>query len=288
MDTPAAPASPPSLFAARLRPYVAVFASRVAQMLQYRSAALAGFATQCWWGAIKVMVLAAFYAGASAPPPMSLADAITYTWVGQALFVLLPWTGDPEFAGAVRSGSVAYDQLRPIDCHALWFARSAGWLVARTVPRAALMLAVAGLLFPLAGLSRWAWHAPATPAAAACFALSIGLAVMLSAAIVVLVDVAVLASLNERGIYVLMMPLVLVFSGNMLPLALFPDALQTLMRWQPFAGLLDVPMRLYAGRLAGAEALVALARQAGWVALLIVAGRWMMARTLRALQVQGG
>ena len=32
-------------------------------MLQYRAAALAGFATQCWWGAIKIMVFAAFYGG---------------------------------------------------------------------------------------------------------------------------------------------------------------------------------------------------------------------------------
>ena len=50
----------------RLRPYRAAFASRFLQMLQYRTAAWAGFATQCWWGGIKVMVLAAFYGSASA------------------------------------------------------------------------------------------------------------------------------------------------------------------------------------------------------------------------------
>ena len=57
-----------------LRPYRAAFASRFLQMLQYRSAALAGFGTQCWWGGIKVMVLAAFYGSAAtaAGAPMSL------------------------------------------------------------------------------------------------------------------------------------------------------------------------------------------------------------------------
>ena len=49
-----------------LRPYKAAFASRFLLMLQYRTAAYAGFATQCWWGAIKTMVLAAFYGSASA------------------------------------------------------------------------------------------------------------------------------------------------------------------------------------------------------------------------------
>ena len=47
-------------FRVAARPFVAAFMSRFLQMLQYRAAALAGFATQCWWGGIKVMVFAAF------------------------------------------------------------------------------------------------------------------------------------------------------------------------------------------------------------------------------------
>jgi ABC-2 type transport system permease protein len=272
----------------RLRPYAAAFGSRFSLMLQYRSAALAGFATQCWWGGIKVMVLAAFFRGSTAPAAMTLAEVITYTWVAQALFVLLPWTGDPEVAAAVRSGSVAYDRLRPVDCYALWFARAAGWLVARALPRAGLMLAMAALLLPLVGLGDWAWRPPASIAAGAFFAASLVLAVLLAAAIVVLINVAVLSSLDERGINLLMIPLILLFSGNMLPLLLFPDAVQALMRWQPLAGLLDIPLCLYFGHLAGVDAWAALMRQAGWIAVAVVAGRLTMARTMRALQVQGG
>ena len=44
-----------------MRPYRAAFAARFQLMLQYRAAALAGFATQCWWGGLKVMIFAAFY-----------------------------------------------------------------------------------------------------------------------------------------------------------------------------------------------------------------------------------
>ena len=99
-----------------LRPYVAAFASRFLQMLQYRSAALAGFATQCWWGGIKVMVLAAFYAQGAhdAAAPITLADAITYTWIAQGLLALMPWTVDPEVAAAVppRRRNFA-DSFRP-------------------------------------------------------------------------------------------------------------------------------------------------------------------------------
>ena len=58
-----------------VRPYAAAFTSRFLLMLQYRAAALAGFATQCWWGGIKVMIYSAFFAAApaaAAGAPMSL------------------------------------------------------------------------------------------------------------------------------------------------------------------------------------------------------------------------
>ncbi|RZI63692.1 MAG: ABC transporter permease, partial [Variovorax sp.] len=107
---------------ARLRPYRAALSSRFLQMLQYRSAAIAGFVTQCWWGGLKVMVLAAFYrsAGGSAGASLSLGDAVTYVWLAQGLLALLPWMGDPEVAQAVRTGSVVYDRLRPVDHYTLW------------------------------------------------------------------------------------------------------------------------------------------------------------------------
>lgn len=276
-----------------VRPYRAAFTSRFLQMLQYRTAALAGFATQCWWGGIKVMVLAAFYGGAatSAPTgslPMTLAHAVTYTWLAQGLLALLPWGGDPEVAQAVRTGSVAYDRLRPVDAYALWYARSAGWIAARVLPRLALMVAFAGVALPLAGWGQWGWQPPAGVAAALAFGLSAVLALLLSTALVMLLNVAATAALNERGINAFATPLVVVLSGNLLPLPLLPESWQTALLLQPLAGLMDIPMRLYTGRLAGWPAAGGLALQAGWTIALIALGRLAMSRTMRRLEVQGG
>jgi ABC-2 type transport system permease protein len=106
-----------------VRPYAAVVRTRFALLLHYRAAALAGFVTQCWWGAVKVMVLAAFFRGATATP-MSLRQAIDYMWLGQAFLMLLPWAADPEMGRMVRSGDVMFERLRPVDTYALWFARA--------------------------------------------------------------------------------------------------------------------------------------------------------------------
>jgi ABC-2 type transport system permease protein len=274
-----------------VRPYVAAFASRFLQMLQYRTAALAGFATQCWWGGIKVMVFAAFYGGtaiAGASTSMSLAQAITYTWLAQGMLVLMPWLGDPEVAQAVRTGAVAYDRLRPVDAYALWFARSAGWIAARLLPRLALMAAFAAVALPLAGLGEWAWQLPPSVAAGAAFLLSAGLALLLSTAMVMLLNVATTAALNERGINAVATPVVIVLSGNLLPLALLPDAWQTALLVQPLAGLMDIPARLYFGQLGGWHAAGGLGLQCFWIVVLVALGRFAMGRTMRNLQVQGG
>lgn len=272
-----------------LRPYGAAFASRFLQMLQYRTAAYAGFVTQCWWGGIKVMVLMAFYNGASgADAPMSLAQAITYTWLAQGLLALLPWLGDPEVAQAVRTGAVAYDRLRPVDAYGFWFVRSAGWTAARVLPRAALMLAFAGVALPLAGFGEWAWQPPAGMAAGIGFTVSVLLALLLSTSMVMLLNIATVSALNERGINALAAPLVIVFSGNLLPLALLPDAWQTALLLQPLAGVMDIPARIYFGEFSGAAVLGGLALQAAWMAAIVLAGRVAMGRTMRRLEVQGG
>src|ERR1700754_2223490 len=118
------------------RPYVAAFSTRFLLLLQYRAAAIAGFATQCWWGAIKVMIYAAFFRAspAAAAAPITLSEVITYTWLAQAFLTLGAWSSDPEVGLMVRSGAVGHDRLRPVDTYALWFARAAGWMTSRALP----------------------------------------------------------------------------------------------------------------------------------------------------------
>jgi ABC-2 type transport system permease protein len=271
-----------------LRPYRAMLVSHFQLMLQYRAAAVAGFATQCWWGAMKVMILAAFYAGQAGAAPMPLHDAVDYIWLGQALLALLPWSGDGQVAEAVRTGAVAYERLRPADTYLLWFARSAGGMVARVLPRAALMVAVAAVALPLLGLSAWSLRPPPSLEAAGLFALSLTAVLLLSSAIRTLLTIIVVATLNERGPNTLAMPLVNILSGSIVPLAFFPDWLTPALRLQPLAGLVDIPFRIYLGELSGTAALGGVCLQMGWSAVIALAGRAWLESAMARLQVQGG
>src|SRR3954471_19090394 len=178
------------------RPYVAAFSARFLLMLQYRAAAFAGFLTQCWWGAIKIMVYAAFYR-ASAPsthPSITLAQVATYTWLNQALLALMPWGCDPEVAAAMRTGVVSYDRLRPVDAYALWYARAAAFLTSRATPRAVLMALVAGFGVRMLGVRELSWAPPPNVTQAALFVLSLVLTVCLSSAFIMLLNVAVVVT----------------------------------------------------------------------------------------------
>ena len=272
---------------AALRPYVAVLRTRFALILQYRAAALAGFGTQCWWGAIKLMVFAAFYRGAESLP-MTFGQTVDYIWLGQAFLLLQPWGADLDVVSMVRSGDVALERLRPVDTYALWYARAMARRTANPFMRSIPMIITAGFLLPLFGLSKWALSPPASAEAAAMFAVSLALAVGLSSAISTLMDAWTVAALSERGVNSIVGGLVIVFSGGLIPLPLFPDWLQTVLRFQPFAGLADIPFRIYGAHLTGGAALVGLATQATWIVVLVVVGHMTMTRVMSRVQVQGG
>jgi ABC-2 type transport system permease protein len=272
------------------RPYVAAFSARFLLMLQYRAAAIAGFLTQCWWGAIKIMVYAAFYRASSPSthPVMTLAQVATYTWLNQGLLALMPWGCDPEVALAMRTGVVMYDRLRPVDTYSYWYARAAAFMTSRALPRAILMLLVAGVGMRVLGFRELSWAPPANAAPGALFVLSLVLMVSLSSAFMMLLNVAVVVTLNDRWVSQSMNPLLVVLSGSLVPLALYPDWAQRALFVQPFAGVVDIPFRIYSGNLAGALAYEGLALQAFWTVVLTLVGRTWMDRVMRRLEVQGG
>jgi len=178
--------------------------------------------------------------------------------------------------------------LRPGHALGFLFARGLGGLVARTRPGATLLVSVAALGLPLVGAQRWALRAPDSAAAAVYFAVSLGLAALLASAVLTLTSAAVIALRTERGVVALVPSIVIVFSGNLLPLSLFPDSLAALLLLQPFAGLLDIPIRLYTGQVSGAPGVALLGLQLAWLLLLVWLGRWAVARALARLEVHGG
>ena len=257
-------------------------------MLQYRAAAVAGFATQCWWGIIRVMIFAAFFRSSRAHQPLDLAQAVTYTWLAQAFLVMLPWYADPDVTAMVRSGDVSYDRMRPLDTYFYWYARSIAWTLARVIPRAAMMFALAALIIPLLGLGAWSMRMPGGIGPALMFAPAMLSVLMLSSAMTMLINVAVVTTMTDRGANSVAAAVVTLMSGSILPLQFFPDWMQRFLFLQPCSGLLDIPNRIYMGSMTGAAAVAGLIQQLFWIVTLMLVGRMLLGRAMSRLQVQGG
>ncbi|MDA1191358.1 MAG: ABC-2 family transporter protein [Candidatus Poribacteria bacterium] len=263
-----------------LTPYGAILSARFRTLLQYRAAAIAGLTTQVFWGWIRVMIFEAFYLSSASEQPINLADVITYIWLGQALFRFIPWDVEKDIQQMIRDGNVAYEMLRPVDVYWLWFSRVAAMRLAPTMLRAVPMAAMAVLFFGMTLPPSWS--------AFGAWCLATCGAVVLACAITTCVTITLMWTVSGLGITRLLPGIVMALSGMSIPIPLLPDALQPILLALPFAGLIDMPFRLYLGNLPPNAVWWTLAIQGAWSLAFIALGRWLWSRGSRRLVVQGG
>jgi ABC-2 type transport system permease protein len=249
-------------------------------LLQYRAAALAGCATQLFWGIIRMMIFAGFYAASTAAQPMTYPEVVNYIWLGQATILLTIIGSDAEVLGMIRSGAVVYEMARPVDLYRLWYCRA---LAGRAAPLLLRMLPIFLVAFLCFGLSL-----PASPVAGLLWALATAGAVLLAASFSTLITITHLWTIAGDGVNRILPMFLYVLSGMIVPLPFFPDSIQPLLRFLPFRGVGDTPFRIYMGHIAPAEALFAILHQLAWTIALILFGSWLLRRGTRRLVVQGG
>ena len=241
---------------------------------------MAGLVTQIVWGIIRVMIFQAFYRSTNAEQPMSSSDVETYIWLGQAFLAALPWNIDTDLRAMIRSGGIGYELVRPVDLYSYWFSRALAWRTAPMLMRAVPLLAFAFIVMGMAP--------PVSFNAAMAFAASMCAAILLSSAITTFLNVTMLWTITGDGVTQLTFGLVLIFSGMLVPLPLFPDWSQPFINAMPFRGLVDTPYRLYLGHIPLSEFPQHLAHQLIWIVAFVIAGRVAMARALRRVVIQGG
>lgn len=264
-----------------MRPLVAIISARFRLLLQYRAAAFAGLTTQVVFGLIIMMVYQAFYRNnAIGDQPLSIQQVVTYIWLGQALLAMLPWNGDPEIRALVRSGGVAYELLRPVDLYTYWYARAVALRTAPTLLRAVPMVILAIGLFGM--------KPPSDAGSAIGFAIVMIGTLAMSCAITVLVGITLMWTISGEGIVRLLPSVVMLLSGMLVPIPLFPDWAQPILEFLPFKALVDAPYRVYLGNIPIDDLGGVVLHQWVWIAILILGGRTLLKRGLKRMVVQGG
>ena len=262
-----------------LRPYLTVFRLRALMETQYRAAALGGLVTQVFFGLVYIFLYTALYAGES---PEMLRDTITYVWLQQMFFRMM-FSADGELSSLIMSGGIAYMLVRPVDQHRFWVCRDVGGRLVGALMRWMPMVAIQFILPTELRMSL-----PDGWLSFVQFLTSLMIGCVCLCELVSIIDAVTMKTLDKRGISAILSLTMMTFSGNVIPLTLFPDGLQSIIRYQPFAQALDAPIRMYQNCASLPDWALTVVVQVVWIFILRAVGRAMWQKQLNNLIVQGG
>lgn len=267
-----------------MKAYLSFFRMRLIHSLQYRAAAWGGIVTQFFWGFMEIQLYSAFYAEHAAAFPMEFSHLVSYIWLRQAFLVILnTWKYENELFQMILSGNVAYELCRPTSLYGMWFARTAAVRISGAAMRFWPILLVSVLL-----PEPWGLRFTASPVTFLYFLISLVLTLCVTSAFLLVMYFSCFFTLSSDGIRAIMTPVSDFFCGGIIPLPFMPDWLSTFAKYTPFGSMLNAPLRIYSGDIAGSALTEMLLLQAFWLVALVLIGSLMQRKGMKRLCVQGG
>ena len=276
-----------SLKIVKPRPFLSILRMQLTSRLQYRMALWAGMATNAFWGFVHVVIIMTFYRygqQGALGSGMTMTQAVSYAWLAQIVLHLLPnISADGEVREKIRNGDIGVELCRPLDLYAHWYARAVASRLGAFLQRFGFVAAFA-MLLP----EPYRLQPPASVAGLAASLLALSMGLLLSCSLVGIAYVMLLRVSWGDGPVQMLITTVEILSGAYLPLQLWPIWAQRILLLQPFAGIMDIPLRLYIGTLSPNAVWGVLVLQALWMSAMVAFGRLWMKRSLTHLVVQGG
>lgn len=269
-----------------MKAYFSILRQQMIGQMQYRAGFWAGMSTHIFWGVARAAILVAFYVYGQGEAGITMQQAVSMVWLQQLAGVLVPgWNTNADAAlyNQLRTGDVAYELLRPLDAYTHWYVRSIAGRIGTFLLELVPILGI-GLLVP----EPWGLGAPVSPLHALACLITLLSGLFTSCAMILLsyamvLDVRVGDAPSRMAVTVAQ-----ILSGLYLPLQLWPEGMQTFLYYQPFAGMLDLPVRLYVGAQPLSRAGEIVLLQAFWTAVFVLAGRVWIGRSFKKLVIQGG
>lgn len=209
-------------------------------------------------------------------------EMITYVAVGWVIRSVYFNNIDQNMATDIQQGKIAAEMLKPVDIQTIYIGRVVGEAAFRLIMLTAPASLVIALIY-----RRWI-QAPASWEAAGLFLVALVGSVLLVAALNFIIGTFAVRMKSILGLLRAKFYIQELLSGLLVPVTMFPPFAQQLMEYLPFQHIAYTPLRVYLGKLAGTEAVVAVAVQWAWVGVLLLVGtlfwRWMS----RSITIQGG
>lgn len=267
-----------------MRPYSSVLKLRLINGVQYRAAALAGVATQFFWGFMYIMIFEAFYSHTTTQPPMTLEEVIVYIWLQQSFLALIAlWFRDSELFDLITKGNVAYELCRPCELYGFWYAKLLAQRISTALLRSLPILVIAFLLPKPYRLTL-----PPNFTTFMLFIISLILGVLILVAISMFIYISVFITMSPTGSTLMLAVIGEFFAGLIIPIPLMPVWLQNIANMLPFRWTMDFPFRVYSGNIHEIDALIGVGVQLIWLVVLVGFGRLSLKKVTSKIVIQGG
>ena len=264
--------------------YISILKMRFINGLQYRTAAIAGIATQFGFGFLFILQYSAFYRVNPSAFPMELSQVVSYIWIQQAFIMLfMMWFFEGDIFAAITSGGVAYDLARPVDLYGKWYCQCAAGRLAKAVLRCFPILMIA-LCLP----GPYKLTVPPDAVSFLLFLLSSVLALGVVLSFSMLIYIATFYTMSPVGMRIIGAVFADFMAGSIVPLPFFPDGFRQIAQLLPFAAMQNMPLRIYSGNISGTEAFWGILLQILWLVILTVGGKLWMRKALKKVVIQGG
>jgi ABC-2 type transport system permease protein len=210
----------------------------------------------------------------------TLREMITYTAVGWMARTFYFNNLDREISYEIRDGRIATELIRPYNYQLVKLAQALGEALFRlslfTIPGVAVVYMIFGVSLPL----NWQTFF--------LYVLSVLGSFFINSQINFIVGLSSFYTLNSFGVIRTKRAVVDILSGLLLPLTVFPEWAQSIMKLLPFQGIVFLPNMIYTGKLVGSEAWNALGIQLFWMLVLFAIGQYIWQRAIKKLVIQGG
>lgn len=263
--------------------YWALFLKGFARMAAYRTATVAGLATNFFFGLLRAYVFIAVFqaSGRALIGGYDLRDIVTFTALTQALGTplgVVNWWR--ELMLSIRNGQIANDLVKPLHFFGFWLARDLGRVAFQLLFRSLPVMVAYPLFFALSwpsSLTRWGL-----------FLASVALAALVSFCWNFLVNLMAFWVVDAEGIGRFAWLAIAFFSGFLVPTAFFPDWLRFLANCTPLPAIINTPVEVYLGVTTGVPLWQALGGQLAWALGLTLLCQFAFHRGCLKLTVQGG
>ena len=265
---------------ASLRTDLAIARYGYARWAAYPAATLAGMFTNVVFGFLRSYVLLALFAQRDHIGAYDSTRALTYVWLTQGFIMTVFIWGWNDLATRIRTGDIAVDLVRPIHPLRMGLAADYGRALYHAAFRGIPPFVVGALFFPLV--------LPANAVTWLVFAASVVFAIATSYGYRLLYNAAAFWLMESRGPGLAAGLFATLFSGFLVPIAFFPDWLAAIAHATPFPSVIQTPVDIFVGAIAGPDIAFALLSQLAWALATLAAASGLFALGTRRLVIQGG